>query len=270
MYADDSTLSACLNQFGKNTIPDIDEDINSELNKITYWLDANKLSLNVNKTRYMIFHQPQKKFKIPVIKIKNTLIERVETFNFLGIILDTNLTWNSHIMKISNKISKSLGILNKLKRILPIDAKLKIYNSIILSHINYGILLWGFKSSSLKTIQKKVIRTITCSKYNAHTDPLFKKLGLLKVEDIFKISKIKFYYRFLNQTLPINIQKLPLFPNSEIYTRDTRYAENLFVNRYSHAFAKNCLRYDLPETINSLPIAIRDKFYTHSYQGLTR
>ena len=132
------------------------------------------------------------------------------------------------------------------------------------------LLLWGFKSSSLKTIQKKVIRTITCSKYNAHTDPLFKKLGLLKVEDIFKISKIKFYYRFLNQTLPINIQKLPLFPNSEIYTRDTRYAENLFVNRYSHAFAKNCLRYDLPETINSLPIAIRDKFYTHSYQGLTR
>ena len=143
--------------------------------------------------------------------------------------------------KVSSKISKALGILSKLKRILPIGPKLKIYNASILSHINYGILVWGFKCSSLKVIQKKVIRTITCSKYNAHTDPLFKKMGLLKVEDIFTIAKIKFYFRYKNQTLPVNIQHLPLLSNMDIHTHNTRYAGNLFVHRYSHSFAKNCL-----------------------------
>ena len=211
----------------------------------------------------MIFHQPQKKFRTPVIKMKNTQIEQVDSFNFLGIVIDTHLNWKAHIEKVSSKISKALGILSKLKRILPIGPKLKIYNASILSHINYGILVWGFKCSSLKVIQKKVIRTITCSKYNAHTDPLFKKMGLLKVEDIFTIAKIKFYFRYLNQTLPVNIQNLPLLSNIDIHTHNTRYAVNLFVHRYSHSFAKNCLRYDLPETINSLPTTIREKFYTH-------
>ena len=95
-------------------------------------------------------------------------------------------------------------------------------------------------------------------------------MGLLKVEDIFTIAKIKFYFRFLNQTLPINIQALPLLSNMDFHTHNTRYSGNLFVHRYYHSFAKNCLRYDLPETINTLPTTIRDKLYTHSRQGLVR
>ena len=270
MYADDSTLSATLNNFSNNINDNIDDYINSELCKISTWLDANKLSLNVQKTKFMIFHQPQKIFRTPKIMIKNVEIECVNTFNFLGIVLDTQLNWNSHIEKIGIKISKSLGILNKLKRILPISAKLKIYNSLILSHINYGILVWGFKCSKLNTIQKKVIRIITCSKYNAHTDPLFKNLKLLKVEDIFIIAKIKFYHKYINQTLPLNLQNLPLFPSMDLHSHNTRFCGNIFTHRCGHVFAKSCLRFDLPETINSLPYSIYDKLYTHSLQGLAR
>ena len=75
---------------------------------------------------------------------------------------------------------------------------MKIYNSLILSHINYGILLWGSKSAKLDKLQKKAIRILSCSKYNAHTDPLFKKthLKVLKISDIFTFSKLKFYYKY--------------------------------------------------------------------------
>ena len=271
MYADDSTLSASLNIFSNDTSSlEIDDNINLELNKISTWLDANKLSLNVGKTKFMVFRQPQKKFRIPKIKMKNIQIDHVNNFNFLGIIIDSHLNWNSHIEKISSKISRSLGILNKLKRILPIDPKLKIYNSIILSHINYGILTWGFKCSKLKTIQKKAVRIITCSKFNAHTDPLFKHMGLLKVEDIFMIAKIKFYFKYLNKVLPTNLQNLPLLLNMNIHPHNTRQSGNLFMHRYDHFFAKQSLRFDLPKTINELPSNIRDKFYTHSLQGLVR
>ena len=187
-----------------------------------------------------------------------------------GIVIDTHLNWNSHIEKISSKISISLGILNNLKRILTIDPKLKIYNSIILSHINYGILTWGFKCSKLKIIQKKAIRIIACSKFNAHTDPLFKNMRLLKVEDIFMIAKIKFYFKYINQALPVKLQNLPLLSNMDIHPHNTRQSGNLFMHRYVHSFAKNCLRFDLPKTINEMPSNIHDKFHTHSLQGIVR
>ena len=66
------------------------------------------------------------------------------------------------------------------------------------------------------------------------------------------------------------IQTLPLLSNTDFHTHNTRHSGNLFVHRYYHSFAKNCLRYDLPETINTLPTTIRDKLYTHSRQGLVR
>ena len=107
------------------------------MNKISDWLKLNKLSLNVQKTKMMIFHQPQRTVDIPKLKICNTEITCVDNFDFLGITLDKHLAWKAHINKISNKISKAVGILNKLKLYLPQNAKIAIYNSLILSHINY-------------------------------------------------------------------------------------------------------------------------------------
>ena len=90
MYADDTTLYCNLG--------DLSEDIiNTELTKVSEWLAANKLSLNVKKTKCMVFHTPQRKVTYPEIKIKNILIERVSEFNFLGITFNSNLKWHTHI-----------------------------------------------------------------------------------------------------------------------------------------------------------------------------
>ena len=243
IYADDSTLSATLNHFS-DTTGDLttDERINLELDKICTWLDSNKLSLNVTKTKYMIFHQPQKKFRPLKLKMDTDQIECVDSFNFLGIVIDKHLTWKSHVEKIASIISRSLGTLNRLKRILPLEPKIQIYNSIILSHVNYGILVWGFNCSKINKLQKKAVRILSCSKYNAHTDPLLKKLRLLKAEDIFTLCKIKFYYRFLHGLLPANLLNLPLTSNIEIHNYNTRQIGNIFIHRYNHSFAKHCIR----------------------------
>ena len=154
-YADDTTLSGLLN--GKFTDNDV-QHINSELDNIADWLKINKLSLNVQKTKMMIFHKYQRKVKAPKLKICESEIACVDSFDFLGITLDKHLTWKPHVDKISNKISKTLGILNRLKFYLPQNAKLAIYNSLILSHINYGILLWGNTNyiNRLKTYKKEL------------------------------------------------------------------------------------------------------------------
>ena len=73
------------------------------------------MSLNVNKSKFMIFHCPQRKINIPVLKINVTNIECVENFDLLGITLNQYMNWKTHISKLSNKISRTIGILNRLK-----------------------------------------------------------------------------------------------------------------------------------------------------------
>ncbi len=89
--------------------------INRKLAFINDWLKSNKLSLNINKCKYMIFHTLQKTVNTVQLHIENTNVDIVYKFNFLGLTINENLNQKNHIDKIANKISKSMGILNKLK-----------------------------------------------------------------------------------------------------------------------------------------------------------
>jgi hypothetical protein len=85
-----------------------------------------------------------------------------------------------------------MRILNKLKHFLPLTAKVLIYNSLILSHLNYCILAWGYQCTRIEKLQKRIVRILSLSKYNAHTEPIFKTLKLLKVNDILKLQELNF------------------------------------------------------------------------------
>ena len=140
LHADDTTIYFHLEDFdSQNT----EADINAELKKVNTWLKLNKLSLNAQKTKLMLFHRKQKHVNDVNIKIDNTMIEHVQTFNFLGIMLNETLSWKSHIDMVSNKISKVIGILYRLKHVFPEYVLFTLSNSLIVSYINYGLLLWG-------------------------------------------------------------------------------------------------------------------------------
>ena len=85
MYADDTTLYCNLNSVN----PEV--TINNELSKISEWLASNKLSLNIKKTKLMVFHIPQRRVAYPVLKLHNVNIERVSQFNFLRIVINSTL-----------------------------------------------------------------------------------------------------------------------------------------------------------------------------------
>ena len=157
-YADVTTLIANLNDFYAKHDSGLNINIlNDELEKISYWLLVNKLSLNKLKTKFMLFHQPQKRVKIPKLKINNTLIECVDEFNYLGLIINKHLKWNSHVNKIRNKISQTISVINEPQHLIPQKTLLTIYNSLILPHINYCILAWSHDSNRILKLQKKNI-----------------------------------------------------------------------------------------------------------------
>ncbi len=161
----------------------------------------------------MIFHKPQKKIPTLHLVMNDTVIEKVAVFDFLGLTLNENLNWKSHIDKISNKISRSIGILNKHKHFIPLQSRLHIYNSLILSYINFGILAWGYQCERIIKLQKKAIRIVNLSKYNAHCEPILKELNLLKVTDILDLQVLQFFYKFENQMLPNYFQNMPFNTN---------------------------------------------------------
>ena len=136
----------------------------------------------------MIFHNYQKVIsanEIPDLIICETKIERVTTFNFLGLTINEYINWSAHTSKIANKICRTLCVMNRLKRYLPISVMQLMYDSLIRSHLQFGITRWGFECNTLIKLQKCALRIMNNSKYNALTEPLFKDLKLLKLDGFF-------------------------------------------------------------------------------------
>ena len=159
-----------------------------------------------------------------------------------------------------------------MKHIIPQYVLLNIYNALILPHLSYGILAWG-KNNNIKAIlkiQKKTVRAISKSSYNSHTDPLFKRLKLLKVNDIRKYFEIKFYHKYSNNILPEYFNDFAR--NNEYYYsgRSTRSRYRLSVPVHRHCFCKSGLRWSLVETINSCPDSILNKMLTHSIKAVSQ
>ena len=165
---------------------------------------------------------------------------------------------------------KKIGILNKLKHVLSLEIKTLLYNSLILPHINYCITAWGFQPGRILKLQTKTVISITLSKYNSHSDPIFKRLDFLKVDDLLKLQQLKLYYNYSHYNVPIYFQKWKLFPNCDVHKHDTRNKHELYTYRIKHEFAKKCLRHNLPLILNNNPHTVKDKISTHSMQGFVQ
>ena len=119
-YADDTTLCGAQTSHNDAKITE------QELNKVTEWLKINKLLLNVKKTKAIVFHTPQKKVIVPILRINGTIVEFVDNFVFLGIQINKHLNWNHHKTDVANKIVKTVGILNTLNRYLLLNILLSV------------------------------------------------------------------------------------------------------------------------------------------------
>ena len=183
MYADDTTLFCNFNNIcNENTI-------NNDINNIYKWLCSNKLSLIVSKTKYMCFHNSNRIVIYPKLKFNNSTIDRVTDFKFLGLIISSNLKWNKHIDHISIQVSKVIGIMFRLKCILPCDVLHTLNNSLIMPHFHYCLLTWGStirNGHQLHLLQKKAL--VDNSHNIAHTDSIFKKFHMAKIIDMFNIA----------------------------------------------------------------------------------
>ena len=244
IFADDTTLFCS----GTN-VDDIVQNVNTAMDKIVDWLQCNKLSLNIAKSNYMLFTNKKVSSNIRIC-IENKCIARVTNTKFLGITLDEKLCWKEHIMAIKKKISRGIGILNKARKVLHNKPLVDMYYAFIYPYLSYGIEVWGNTFNTyllpLLKLQKKVVRMISNSQYLAHSDPLFRKLEILKVSKLYILQNQIYMYKFLNKTLPCVFDHM-FIRNTSIHSQNTRQASHFHLPRcrtniYQSSFKPTCIR----------------------------
>ena len=147
----------------------------------------------------------------PISRVGDT--EEQKSFTFLGIHMDETLTWKHHIGKVCSKISYSNYIINKVKHILPKSSLHTLCLTIVQSHLNYGLHIWGSSNSIGKVLvsQNNSLRIINNKTYNSHTEPLFKSSEMLSVNDQYKFIVQICMYQHKHDTLPKSFNSLGLF-----------------------------------------------------------
>ena len=200
LFADDTNIF-----YSHKCLKSLNEIIQTEINNITDWLNVNKLSLNVSKTKFMLFKSINKRPKQKIsISMNDKNIEQVRELTFLGIVMDECLTWNHHIMKISKKLIRASGIIAKVRHFVNRNTIKLIYYALVYPYLTYGNLIWGYtyktKIDKIMKIQKKIVRLMLFRSYLEHKKELFEELSIL---DIFKINNyltaiFMFRYHYLN------------------------------------------------------------------------
>ena len=210
-----------------STLDEVSHKVNELIGSLVDWVGVNGLSLNVKKTCYMIFSRARLNLDRFTISIDNTVIERKTHARFLGVIVDEKLSWVEHIKAIKAKMARYIGVMYKLKRLLPVSARLQVFQSLVQSHLNFCSLVWGFASKShiesLFIKQKQAMRTVMSGYVNykyrdgnppAHTKIAFENHNVLTVHSIIVKNALILLHKVkhMPNLLPKSIKEL--FPNN--------------------------------------------------------
>ena len=238
------------------------EEKNENLKSVSSWLVANKLSLNIDKTNFIIFHPRQKAVNHKVIlHINGQKLEQVKCIRYLGVYIDCNLTWKNHIQYISKKIKRSVGILSKIRHYVPLAILSQLYYTLIFPYLSYAATTWGntylTTLKPLTILQKKAVRLICFAEFNEHSSPLFFKLGILKLSDVIFLQNALFMHDYHTDALPSVFQGFfkPIHNihryNTRLASKDTYYTFKIRTNygkfniRFSGAKVWNSIQENL-------------------------
>ena len=257
LFADDTTIIC-----SKYDLKELCTEVNNELNKVSDWFNINKLSLNLNKTNFMLFASSKSSVYVP-ITIKNTHLERVYLTKILGIYIDQNLTWKHHVSYVLNKLSKCVGILHRVQHLLGREPLYKLYCSLFLPYITYCSMVWGntYHSNILPIFikQKKAMRIVCKVKSDHHSAELFANMNSLNFFQIVELQSATFMYKAFHQLLPCNLQKYFTI-KSNVYGIETKQKNMLYQSYVRTTKKQHCISVAGVKLWNSINNDLRNSY----------
>ena len=178
MYADDTHIT-----YAGVDVNSIQLNLNHDLDNLNKWLISNKLTLISAKTEFMLIGSRQKLSTLsnPLkLSIDNVAIEHVSSVKSLGIFIDENLRWQTHIDKLSKKVASGIGAIKRIRPFVPPPSLHYIYNALIQSHFDYCNPVWCNCGKTLfdrlQKLQNRAARVLTFSSYDADANRLIRQL----------------------------------------------------------------------------------------------
>ena len=258
LFADDSTLSYSFDP--RSDLVIAAEVINAEMSKIYNWLLVNKIRINVDKTNYMLFNFNQRT-DFPSIHIGNSTISQINKTKFLGVIFDDGLKFNFHTNHTASRVSRTVGLLNRLKHFLPVETMLRLHDSLVMPYLLYAIEIWGGTSychlDRVVKAQKSALRSANNLPYNSHTSPIFKHLGILKLPDLYRFRILIMMFKAIYFNTDVHFFNY-LSCHSDLHLYSTRNCNNLIIPYYRRTKSQMCISYTGPKLWNALPTSLKN------------
>ena len=233
-FADDTNLLSVCDNYKI-----LCKNLNLDLKYLVCWLTANKISLNEGKTELIFFHSP--KTLIPNdlnIKLNGKRLLPSNEVKYLGVYLDEHLNGEPHCSQLVSKLNRANGMLAKARHFVPLHDLKNLYHAIFSSHLMYGCQIWTQKLASVSDknfkLQKNAMRIMTFSEFRSHTEPLFKRLNILKFSDSTSLQNCVFVHDFLKGNLPSAFKDTTFVRAGDVYSTETRQVKTgmLFTPRY--------------------------------------
>ena len=204
MYADDTSIT-----FTGNDVDEMNNCINLDPERICVWLTANKLTLNMTKTDFLLIGSKQRLLKStvkPTETINEVPIKQVSTVKSLRVYIDENLTWECHVNELSKNIASGISAIKRIRHTVPYKTLLTIYNSLVQPHFDYCSSVWGScskgLSQKLQNLQNRAARVITFSNYDRITDELLRMVNWVKLDRQRLVDKYIMMYKIVNRMAP--------------------------------------------------------------------
>ena len=255
-FADDTTIllsdknTKCLFKKGRNELLNIDN-----------WLIANKLFLNSDKTKYILFRTPNS--KTPPINLfltfKGCNIEKVSSIKLLGVIVNEHLSWKEHIMLIYKKLRQIFCIIVKIKPNLNEKTLLMLYHSLFMTHIRYCISSWCFGNETLidklQRLCNKFIRIIFNLSHRENVSHTMSEHNLITIKHMYTAEIGILMFKYHRNLLPRSFNKIFI---QKSFHMKTRSSSNVVTSFCRSTVIQQSLKFIGPKVWNNIPLMIRD------------
>ena len=256
LYADDTCI-----YFASNDPGELEKAINDDLSAISDWLLHNKLMLNVKKCQYMIISSKRncKKFANLNIKIENTSLEKVNKCKYLGVVIDSDLSWKPQVENVKSKVLRNFHVLRRARQFIDQSTALTLYNTMVQPHFEYCSTIWMKPNSSqikrLQILQNRALRIVLKVDYHHNRKDLYQRLEVDCLNAKLKKDLVIIIYKILNDLFPEFLSSQPILKLSNYNLRNI--SQKVQLPRPNSRFCKNSTIYLAAQLFNNLPEPVR-------------
>lgn len=245
--------------------------VKSDIDKITKWTNSNRIFLNEQKCQSILIGNHSSQNSTENIIMGKVPIKTADRVKYLGIFLDSKLTFTDHINKINSKIRFLITQFRRIGPFLTPQVRILLYNSYVKSHLTYLSPFWGLGSRTdidrLQRTQNRVVKYLYNINFWTATDQVYKQTNLLKITEIVLHESLKLIYRIINGQICTDIV---LTTNAELHSHQTRQRYNTHITTNANNLARRRLTHQAIIWYNALPQEVKQSVNISAFKRQTR